>query len=203
MRKPTFRGLRALVLMLLSVPFCHASILQYDLTFTAPVDGGAAPTGSFTYNTATKTFLSFDVEFRGIAVNFLESDIAEENPANNPSITGALACLGGSTGGEATFLMITGECETPIWRADEIGPTLIFTVFQNESRVGGINISGREAIPSEFSPILLQGAGVVSGNVTASLVNSAEVPEPALALPLVLLLGVLARKRARRAGSAG
>jgi len=87
----------------LGVTGAMAEPIQYTLGFTD--DSGVSPTaGSFTYDPATNTFTNFTVTWDGVVWNLTAS-------ANSPIITStAPSCLGGLTGGAASFAMLDRAC---------------------------------------------------------------------------------------------
>src|SRR5579862_2814316 len=80
-----------------------ASPISYTMGFT--LQNGIAPTaGSFIYDPATGTFSSFTVTWDGDVWNLTSS-------ANNPTISSpGPPCIGGLTGGAASFAMLSGGC---------------------------------------------------------------------------------------------
>ncbi|MBL8209963.1 MAG: hypothetical protein JNK87_04595 [Bryobacterales bacterium] len=182
MKEPMARGPRALVLLLLSVPFCQASVLQYRLNLGPGNTGGGTPAGSFTYNTVTKAFETFDVTFLGLSFDFTSS-------ANAPSVSPTPpACLGGLTGAEGFYTGLTQGCADSRWRYDFGSPTSFFAIAV---RLGSsAALAGASTASAPLSS--LSNAG---GSMGAATLVTAAAPEPALVIPVALVLGLLVARR--------
>lgn len=184
MKKPIARGLRALVGLLLSLPFCEASVLQYTLNLGPGNPGGGTPTGSFTYNTVTKSFETFDVTFLGLSFDLTSS-------ANAPSVTSPPpTCLGGLTGAEGFYTGLTQGCANSGWRYEFVSSTAT-SFFAINIRLGtGSAFAGTGTPSAQLSSFSNAG-----GSVGAPTLVTATVPEPALVLPVALVLGLLVARR--------
>src|SRR5580704_9919634 len=98
MRRSALIGL--LFAGVIGIRAANASML-YDITFSG---SGTLPTaGSFTYDASTSTFSGFSITWDTFNIDMTSS-------ANAPNTAGAgfPACIGGLTGGAATFAMLSG-----------------------------------------------------------------------------------------------
>src|SRR5262245_56196429 len=84
-----------------------AAPMQYSMTFSLQF-GTILPTaGSFTYDATIATFTNFNVTWDGVVFDLT-------NGANSPLLSGpGLACIGGATGGAASFIVLSGGCRNP------------------------------------------------------------------------------------------
>jgi len=133
-------------MLILTAGLAQASPISYTQTFNLQ-SGSPAPSGaSFTYDAATSTFTNFRVTWDGVAFDLASS-------ANNPVIAlPELACLGGATGGAASFILVSGGCyhsgpgPSNTFGGFPSGPPG-FARFQYNAQdgVSGITISGTAA----------------------------------------------------------
>ena len=100
-----YLGTAMLVLATGLVSTATAAPIQYTLGFSLQI-GTVLPTaGSFTYDAASTTFTNFKVTWDGVVFDLT-------NGANNPILNGpGLTCLGGATGGAASFIVVSEGCE--------------------------------------------------------------------------------------------
>jgi hypothetical protein len=155
-----------------------ATTLSYVIDFT----GTNAPTSaSFTYNSTTSTFTNFSIVWDGHTFSLTGS-------ANSPVINGTDPCLGGSTGGAATFKLLTscigGDATTnTVWFGNLSVPDFLITDnFDATSNWTCVESGQASCASGAISP-----DGLIEG-ITA-------IPEPSsLALGLIGL-GWMMRKR--------
>lgn len=91
-----------------------AAPVNYVINFTLDYDGPLPTSGAFTYDSAVPEFSAFTFEWAGYTL-----DLTAE--ANAPILSGDPACLGGSTGAAATFMILNGVCPGMEWFAGEYG----------------------------------------------------------------------------------
>jgi len=186
----------ALIALLLATAFgipATAASTLYNINFSG---SGVLPTaGSFTYNAGTSTFSAFSVTWDSF--NF---DLT--NSANSPNTAGAgfPPCIGGLTGGAATFAMLSGACngapnESTNWSADAgLSSITLFQFLTVENVLIGSNYPQLFIDVVKTTPPNGFAEGV--GSWTISAVTA--TPEPSMAILLTIGLAgivVLLRKR--------
>lgn len=179
---------RALILLTLSLPLTQAANLTYDLTFGPASDGGAAPTGSFTYDTTNNTFVRFDVAFRGLNFNMV-------NAANGSGPELTQSCPTSNPLEEPVFAAFTNCSSNIRWASTESDALVSFLIlFRNSSNSANVYTMRGFRPRQQGSDPILNGPSTNGEPVTAT----AAVPEPTAALPLLLSLGWLAHRRKRK-----
>jgi hypothetical protein len=165
------------------VPLANAGSIGYTIDFSEPAGLGFGPSptaGSFSYDPGTATFTDFTVMWDGDSLDLT-------NSANNPTIPGSPGCIGGSTGGQATFLFLTAcpqNTGSPAWYGNccSNGEAVFVMVYNGAD--GLIYISSDPADPNA-------GSRLAQGDFGA-------VPEPASCGLMLIGFCWLARKRVIR-----
>lgn len=167
-----------LLLLVIAAAPAAATTLSYVIDF----EGANAPTSaSFTYNSTTSTFTNFSIVWDGHTFTLTGS-------ANSPVLNGTDPCLGGSTGGAATFKLLTScvgsnSSTNTVWFGNLSVPDFLIT--------DNFNATSNWTCVESGMPSCASGAtspdGLIEG-ITA-------IPEPSsLALGLAGL-GWMMRKR--------
>lgn len=179
--------LRCVPLALL-VGFCSISAtagpISYSISFTGT---GTLPTsGSFVYDSTTSRFTNFLVVWNGLSFSGLAGS------ANSPFLTTPPpACLGGLTGGAASFALLSGACTPPVaggrtlWGANTQDRFYFFTTDVTNTIT--LAITGVAAHPNP--PVNTEGGFSIAATAT---------PEPSsivLSISAGLLFTALARRR--------
>jgi hypothetical protein len=164
----------------------------YTINFTATF--GTAPTaGSFTYDPDTATFSDFLVTWDGSHFDLTSS---ANNPNHYPTLP---SCIGGKTGGAASFALLTGACDPPpsnyltLWGAGNGPPTFLFKTENFDSTVG-IGVSEQLATPNPPPPF-----DDSQGTWTVTRQTTSPVPEPSSLILLAPVCALLARRRIGKA----
>lgn len=149
------------------------------------------------YNPATNLFESFDVTFAGVSFNLAPA-------ANTPAATlSGFSCFGDRGDAEGFFQSLTGSCGVGTWQYELNSGThsfrIQFVAAGDILSATATRISVAPGAPAGGPP----GSSPTqsSGPLNAATPVSTEVPEPALVLPVALVLGVLVTKRLRPGGS--
>jgi hypothetical protein len=187
-------GLLLLALSLFGPLSADAAPMDYTINFAlGNASNGIVPTsGSFTFDSANNLFSNFVVEWEGLTF-----DLTSE--ANTPSIQGNVSsCLGSATGGDASFLLLSGACGSfsTRWEAalGVVGDAS-FAFIGNEPGTGGFFQIRDTLILNPTRNALAYG----SWDITQ---GEADVPEPAtLSLSLSALAALALVQWRRRAAS--
>ncbi len=175
-----------------SQPLKADVITTYDITFTG---SGTLPTSaSFTYDSTVPQFSDFIVDWNGLSFNLTSI-------ANNPSVEGAVPCVGSDTGAALGFAMLT-TCDVPgnaQWQANESGGVANFFLLAGTAAVCG-ELGPCDSITEVLSTNPADNAGG-SGSFTVTAV-AAVTPEPGtLTLSLsALLVGLSVWATRRQSG---
>lgn len=192
-------GIRLLLLATFIVPLAMADLADsttYTIQFIGVPANGILPTaGGFTYDPDTATFSSFLVIWDGITFDLTSA-------ANAPDISGfpgAPHCLGGLTGGAASFALLTGSCESigAFWGGDTQANHQANFEFSSFDPSNDSMILVRDHLDS--GPALQGTGGSTDWAVTAvsTPAPAPPVPEPSAAILLLTTLSMagLARRR--------
>jgi hypothetical protein len=174
-----FKTLLVLTLVVVGIASrADAAPISYTIDFTG---GTPLPTsGSFKYDPTTPNFTDFLVQWNGVLYDLT-------NLANAPLMGGVLPCLGGTTGAEATFHMLSDCASQPnsTWsgQTDSAGDEFRIHSY-GPGFTAGIEIN-------DFHPTDPQPETFSYG--TWSITEA--VPEPSSFIPITLVGVFIARKR--------
>jgi hypothetical protein len=178
------------LLMFIGESRALGAAMPYTINFT-PLFGTLPTSGSFDYDSSTSTFTNFSVVSDGFSFDLT-------GVANSPLIVGTVPCLGGATGGAATFALMTTPCapQTPNWLfydASEISVGFRFATGSDpDYRIDTGSVTdyikidvGAPQVYSAAFPHFAQGEFTTSGSV----------PEPGSILLTLAGLGFVVRRR--------
>jgi hypothetical protein len=170
-----------------------ATPVSYQVQFAETTHFGVLPTVSFDYESSqANPFSNFRVQWDGARFYLIDfAGMANRNTDFNYSS----ACLGGQTGGQATFALLT-NCPGAYWMG-ESSDNLTFFMFcaaDGSDGIGGLisSVSG----PNDR----VFGADPVFGSfhvvpVSQFQAGRAEVPEPSYSLVILAVLFLWMRRR--------
>jgi hypothetical protein len=198
-------GITFLLIAAFSAPVVKADPLDqttYAINFTG---AGLNPTaGSFTYDPDTAVFTAFTVMWNTITYDLTSG-------ANSPVfITAFPGCIGGASGGAATFALLSGQCNPPSspngdteWEGAyfPIGPpTSFFNFLSGTSTFSGGGCPCTEIIVSTGPNALHAGAitGQSEGDWTITAVSPVPEPSTLTLLTATLLCAAFVRRKHRK-----
>jgi hypothetical protein len=171
------------VLLTVAVLPALATPVYYTIDFSliAGTPAVAPTSGSFDYDASTQTFTGFSVVWNGLTYDMTAA-------ANAPTIFGpygAPACIGGLTGGAASFQLLTG-CQS--------APSLLWTAgdccsYNGILPAGSFGFdAGGDGLPS----MGILASGTPSGDAVGTF---AIAPEPGTVVLTLIGLGLIVRRR--------
>jgi hypothetical protein len=181
-----------LVFAVIAAPNTRADVTEnYTITFTG---GPPIPTsGTFTYDSTTPSFSNFQVIFDGRDFDFTST---ANNPLDNinPQInTGGPSCIGGTTGPQAVFDLLTACTSIAYWDSVSLSfsnPEEVAFGFDASDSNGNIGMTGYYY---NGDPSASFNQPYVSGGFTTAAVT----PEPGTAILWFtgIVLMIVGRKR--------
>jgi hypothetical protein len=159
----------ALVFAAVVAPNARAdNVTDYVIDFAKTAGAPEPISGTFAFDSTTSTFDNFIVSWDGFTFNLTTSFRDANNPFTAPPLP---SCLSATTGGAATFSLLT-DCAgaSSRWNAESIGINEF--AFSTTSGPGGLSISA-------FGP------GFATGEAAAGTFAIVATPEPSS----LLLLG--------------
>lgn len=154
-----------------------------DSTITSTDFVNTPLTGSFYYDPTTDSFSDFTVDWDGFVFNLT-------SVANNPTLGAASTCIGGSTGGAATFAFLTCATYEGAWYAAE----------DTDTDLGFVSLFGRDTRGGANTAVLEAGTTPGPNNIADSgdlitTATPAPAPEPGSYSLMLIGLCLAMRKR--------